>query len=45
MNAPVGDYEAWKSADHAPEKEFLEKLTATEGIMRVETQTYTCERM
>merc|ERR1719469_1219796 len=38
---PLGDYGGWEEKDHAPEKEFIEKITAIEGVSQVETQTIT----
>lgn len=43
MNQPCSDHDAWSAADFAPEKEFVAKLSAIEGISSVETQEYTCQ--
>jgi len=45
VNQPEADYGKWAEADHAPEKEFIEKLSAIEGTSFVETQTFTMELM
>jgi hypothetical protein len=45
VNTPCADHDKWAAAEYAPEAEFIEKLKAIEGTVRVETQTYTCERM
>ena len=44
-NSPKPDYDTWQAASHAPEEEFITKLKAIEGVLRVETQTYTCENL
>merc|ERR1711957_240944 len=38
---PLADYGPWEEKEHFPEKEFLEKITAIEGVSQVETQTIT----
>ena len=37
----AGKYGDWEAAGHAPEADFLAKLTAISGVDTVETQTYT----
>ena len=38
---PLNDFGPWSESEFAPEKEFLEKLKAIEGVSMVETQTIT----
>lgn len=38
---PADKFPAWEAQEFAPEKTFLEKLKAIDGISMVETQTYT----
>lgn len=38
---PLADYGPWEEKGHAPEAEFLEKISAIEGVSQVETQTIT----
>ena len=38
---PLSDFGPWSEKEFAPEKEFLEKLKAIEGVSMVETQTIT----
>lgn len=45
INHPVDDHGPWEGKAFAPEAEFIAKLTAIEGTSRVETQTYTLEKL
>lgn len=38
---PLDDFGPWEGNDFAPEKDFLEKIKAIEGVSQVETQTIT----
>eukprot|EP00559_Dactyliosolen_fragilissimus_P004507 CAMPEP_0184855990 /NCGR_PEP_ID=MMETSP0580-20130426/1149_1 /TAXON_ID=1118495 /ORGANISM="Dactyliosolen fragilissimus" /LENGTH=147 /DNA_ID=CAMNT_0027350725 /DNA_START=21 /DNA_END=461 /DNA_ORIENTATION=- len=38
---PLADFGPWEENGFAPEAEFLEKITAIEGVSQVETQTIT----
>merc|ERR1712008_623093 len=38
---PLDDFGPWEGKEFAPEKEFLAKITAIEGVSQVETQTIT----
>ena len=38
---PADKFGEWEKAGFAPEKEFLDKLKAIDGLTTVETQTYT----
>jgi len=42
---PAGAFGDWEKAEFAPEKDFLAKLGAIEGVTAVETQTYTLEEV
>ena len=42
---PADKYGGWEGSEFPPEKEFIEKLKAIEGIIAVETQTYTLQVM
>ena len=45
ITQPAEEHGAWKDKEFAPEKEFLEKLTAIEGTNRCETQEITMESL
>ena len=45
VNQPAEDHGAWAAKEFEPEKEFVEKLKAIEGISRVETQEFTMEML
>ena len=45
VNQPASDHGEWGGKEFAPEKEFLEKLGAIEGISKVESQEYTMEAL
>merc|ERR1719469_1738084 len=38
---PLDDFGPWEGKEFSPEKEFLAKITAIEGVSQVETQTIT----
>ena len=38
---PLEDFGAWEEKEFAPEKDFLRKITAIDGVSQVETQTIT----
>ena len=41
----VDTFGAWQEAEFAPEKDFLAKLAAIDGISVIETQNYTLMKM
>mmetsp|Transcript_20581 Transcript_20581/g.42035 ORF Transcript_20581/g.42035 Transcript_20581/m.42035 type:complete len:149 (+) Transcript_20581:137-583(+) len=41
MTVPLEDFGPWEEAGFPPEKDFLEKIKAIEGVSLVETQTIT----
>ena len=41
MTVPLADFGPWEEKGFEPESEFLEKITAIEGVSQVETQTIT----
>jgi len=41
MTVPLADFGPWEEAGFPPEKDFLEKIKAIEGVSLVETQTIT----
>eukprot|EP00536_Pseudo-nitzschia_multiseries_P009113 jgi/Psemu1/306303/fgenesh1_kg.248_\ len=41
MTVPLEDFGPWEEAGFPPEKDFLEKIKAIEGVSVVETQTIT----
>eukprot|EP01083_Nonionella_stella_P077094 210329_1 len=41
LTVPLEDFGAWEESGYAPESEFLEKISAIEGVSMVETQTIT----
>ena len=41
INQPLKEHGEWSGKEFAPEKEFLDKLKAIEGVSRVEAQEYT----
>ena len=45
VNQPAADHGAWSEVKFAPEEEFCAKLSAIEGIQRVETQEFTMEML
>lgn len=45
VNQPAAEHDAWKAKAYAPEKEFIAKLTAIDGVQRVETQEFTMEKL
>jgi len=38
---PADKFPAWEESEFSPEKDFLEKLKAIDGISQIETQTFT----
>jgi hypothetical protein len=38
---PASKFEGWSEKQFSPEKDFLDKLRAIDGISQIETQTYT----
>ncbi|KAG7367201.1 hypothetical protein IV203_029871 [Nitzschia inconspicua] len=41
MTVPLEDFGPWEESGFAPEKEFLDKIKAIDGVSQVETQTIT----
>jgi len=41
MTVPLEDFGAWEESGFPPEKHFLEKIKAIDGVSQVETQTIT----
>ncbi|KAL3944691.1 MAG: hypothetical protein SGBAC_001249 [Bacillariaceae sp.] len=42
---PADKFGEWETAKFAPEESFLQKLKAIDGVMQVETQTFTLMSM
>ena len=45
LNQPCADHDAWKAQDFIPEKSFIEKLKAIDGVSEVAVQEYTKETL